>query len=142
MDDSADQSTKNPLPNLAIYLWGHAEEVATFRTHCGPCFLCSILQGYFCIQLEAELCEKRHVCLSNYLRFRNLPLSAVTKRIAKIFDIMTESEKTFLVALPKENFQHFYQPQQIFCCCTSIPSYPSSLCSVFSLLSTHGVFFF
>lgn len=109
---STEQSNKNSLPNLVIYLWGLAEEAATFKMHCGPCFPCSILQGYFCIQLEAELCEKLHVCLSNYLRFRNLPFSAVTKRIARIFDIKTESQKTFMVALPKENFQYSCQPQQ------------------------------
>lgn len=54
---STDRSTKNSLPNLAIYLWGYAEEAATFKIHCEPCFPCSILQGYFYIQLEAELCE-------------------------------------------------------------------------------------
>lgn len=136
---STEQSNKNSLPNLVIYLWGLAEEAATFKMHCGPCFPCSILQGYFCIQLEAELCEKLHVCLSNYLRFRNLSFSAVTKRIARIFDIKTESQKTFMVALPKENFQYSCQPQQIFY--VTVRLIPSSLPSVFSLLSKHGVFF-
>lgn len=55
---STDQSTKNSLPNLAIYLWGHAEEAATFKMHCGGCFPCLNLQGYFYIQLGAELHEK------------------------------------------------------------------------------------
>lgn len=37
---STDWSTKDSLPNLAIYLWGNAEEAATFKMHCGPCFPC------------------------------------------------------------------------------------------------------
>lgn len=135
---STEQSNKNSFPNLVIYLWGLAEEAATFKMHCGPCFPCSILQGYFCIQLEAELCEKLHVCLSNYLRFRNLPFSAVTKRIARIFDIKTESQKTFMVALPKENFQYSCQPQQIFCYCTSDPLF-TTLC-LQSALQTWSLF--
>lgn len=67
---STDWSTTNSLPNLAIYLWG-TEEAATFKMHFGPYF-CSMLQGFFYIQLEAELCEKWHVCLSNR-PFRKLP---------------------------------------------------------------------
>lgn len=49
---STDWSTKNSLPNLAIYLWG-TEEAATFKMHFGPYF-CSMLQGFFYLQLEAE----------------------------------------------------------------------------------------
>lgn len=50
----AERSTKNSHPNLATYLWGYAEEAATFKMHGGSLFSDAILERYFHIQLEAE----------------------------------------------------------------------------------------
>lgn len=68
--------------------------------------------------------------------------SDVTTWIVRIFDIMTESEKTFMVVLPQENFQYSCKPEQIFYVTVRLfpPAplhYPLSL-----VCSPHDVFFF
>lgn len=137
---STDWSTQNSLPNLAIYLWG-TEEAATFKMHFGPYFW-SMLQGFFYLQLEAEKHEKWHVCFSNYHPFRNLPFWCDYMDREDIWHNDRKWENFYGSAATRE-FSIFLQTgANLLCYCTSIPSCPSSLPSVVSLLSTWCLFSF
>lgn len=65
--------------------------------------------------------ETWNVYLSDRLPFRNLTFSAVTKQIVRIFDIMTESEKTY-GGTAKEEFSRSSPTAVNLCSFMSVPS--------------------